>query len=334
MLSRIRDYFGMSQREARGFLLLLILSACFLIFPFLTRFLFPDAKPDSTAADQKKLDSLLAKMEVDKENGSEYRRVDEEKTLADQYADPSRHVVKRFAFDPNTANVAQLQELGVPKWLAERIDKYRTKGGRFRKKEDLMRIYSFPARLYQDLEPYITLEDAREKPYGSKTEQGTGNEGRNTEQYEKENSERTYTKPFISERKPALQPFDINTVDTAQLVRLKGIGSKLAGRIVKFRDALGGFVSTDQYADIFGLDSLALSELQRFGKIQSPPHKININTVSVEELDKHVYVSRRQAEIIVRYREQHGAFTSLEALKPIRILDAKTIEKLGPYLSF
>jgi competence protein ComEA len=184
------------------------------------------------------------------------------------------------------------------------------------------------------LEPYIVVDGQNGKPYSLKPEQGIGNETRNAEEYEKGNSERTYTKPFVAERKPVLQPFDINTVDTTQLVRLKGIGSKLAGRIVKFRDALGGFVSTDQYADIFGLDSLALSELQHFGKIQSPPHKININTASVEELDKHVYVSRRQAEIIIRYREQHGAFASLEALKPIRVLDAKTIEKLGPYLSF
>ena len=93
MLSRFRDYFGMSQREARGFLVLLILSACFLLSPFVTRFLFSDAKPDTTAADQKKLDSLLAKMETHEEGRSGYTRLDNEKTLADHYADPSRHAV-------------------------------------------------------------------------------------------------------------------------------------------------------------------------------------------------------------------------------------------------
>ncbi|NDK40311.1 helix-hairpin-helix domain-containing protein, partial [Pseudoxanthomonas gei] len=58
------------------------------------------------------------------------------------------------------------------------------------------------------------------------------------------------------------------------------------------------------------------------------------NTASAEELDKHPFLSRRQAEIIVRYREQHGAYSSTESLRPIRILDAKTIDKIAPYLEF
>ncbi|UFH57017.1 helix-hairpin-helix domain-containing protein [Spirosoma sp. KNUC1025] len=141
---------------------------------------------------------------------------------------------------------------------------------------------------------------------------------------------------YVNERpaKPVLQPFDINTADTAQLIALRGIGATLAGRIVKFRDALGGFISTDQFRDIYGLDSLALEELQKFGKIWSGVRKIPVNTATVEELDRHPFLSRRQAQVIVSYREQHGAFTSAGSLKPIRILDARTIEKIAPYLEF
>ncbi len=103
---------------------------------------------------------------------------------------------------------------------------------------------------------------------------------------------------------------------------------------MKFRDALGGFTSQDQYAEVFGLDSLALEELNKYGQVQTPVKKLTINTATAEELDRHVYLSKRQAEIIVNYRTQHGPYTSPESLRNIRILDARTIEKLTPYLSF
>ncbi|MDB5240573.1 MAG: transporter, partial [Spirosoma sp.] len=130
------------------------------------------------------------------------------------------------------------------------------------------------------------------------------------------------------------QPFDINTADTSQLIALKGIGSTLAARIVKYRDGLGGFITPEQFRDVYGLDSVALAELEKFGQIRSAPRKIPVNTASAEELDRHPFLSRRQAQVIVNYREQHGAYTSAESLKPIRILDAKTIEKIAPYLEF
>ena len=131
-----------------------------------------------------------------------------------------------------------------------------------------------------------------------------------------------------------IQPFDINTADTAQLIALKGIGSGRARQIVKFRDALGGFTNTEQFAEIFNIDSLSLSELQQYARIKTEVRKISVNTATAEELDRSPYLSRRQAEIIVRYREQHGAYANAEALKPIRILDARTIERIAPYLAF
>ena len=251
-------------------------------------------------------------------------RREHEKTTAERFSEP-----KLVNFDPNTISVTGWQQLGVPRWMAERIDKYRSKGGQFRRKEDLLKIYDFPPDLYDQLEPYITLAEApRSAPVKNDRYDATQSFARQT--YE------TSNRPAYSDRpaKPAIQPFDINTADTAQLIALKGIGATLAGRIVKFRDALGGFISTDQFREIYGLDSLALTELQTFGRIRSAIRKISVNTASADELDRHPFLSRRQAQIIVTYREQHGAYTSLESLKPIRVLDAKTLEKLAPYLEF
>ena len=46
-----------------------------------------------------------------------------------------------------------------------------------------------------------------------------------------------------------IQSVDINTADTTAFISLPGIGSKLAARIVNFRDKLGGFYSIDQVGE-------------------------------------------------------------------------------------
>ncbi|GAB3989021.1 helix-hairpin-helix domain-containing protein [Spirosoma daeguense] len=326
--SIIRDYFGFSHKETRGFLVLLFLTALALLTPFLYRFIAQPENVNTSLADQRKLDSLVALMQEAEAKQPQFgNRPESDKTTFEHFSEP-----KLFTFDPNTVSVAGWQQLGLPRWLAERIEKYRSKGGRFRRKEDLLRIYDFPPDLYDQLEAYITLNEQR----------GGTNVARDFEQNQRSTTAdypaRATEQPsrYVTERptKPVLQPFDINTADTSQLIALKGIGATLAGRIVKFRDALGGFVSPEQFRDIYGLDSLALNELQKFGQIRSPARKLAINTATAEELDKFPFLSRRQAQIIVNYREQHGAYTSAESLKPIRILDAKTIEKLAPYLDF
>jgi competence protein ComEA len=324
----LRDYFGVSQQEARGMLALLLFTGFLLLLPLVYRLWAPDLIPDTSQSDKRQLDSLVALLEVDNPE------VEERSENAPGRYEPAVETKKaeRFAFNPNTIDAESWQRLGVPRWLAERIVRYRSKGGQFRRKDDLLKIYDFSPELYGELEPYILLsaEKPAYKPADNYRERFVTNEPNGDKPL-------TASKPaYSAERfnKPVLQPFDINTADTTELKKLRGIGSKLAGRIVKFRDALGGFISADQYAEVFGPDSLALEELNKYGQIQTPVKKITLNTATAEELDRHVYLSKRQAEIIVNYRTQHGPFTSPESLRNIRILDVKTIEKLTPYLDF
>ena len=241
----IADTFAIGYNEAKGVLLLILLIVLFLVSPLLYRRFWPASLPSTAATDQQKLDSLLVQMNAagaaeDRERGSNNRngyasRGDGDKRTAEHYQE-----VKPFPFDPNTVSVAGWQQLGLPRWMAERIDKFRSKGGQFRKKEDLLRIYDFPPEAYEQLEPYIQLPNAGQPTNGPgsfgkvpNATTGAATAPANTPARER------YVKPVI-------QPFDINTADTTQLIALKGIGSKLATRIVQYRDDLGGFLSPDQ----------------------------------------------------------------------------------------
>lgn len=137
------------------------------------------------------------------------------------------------------------------------------------------------------------------------------------------------------ERKRPLQPFDINTADAAQLSTLRGIGPVLSARIVKFRDKLGGFVRTAQYAEVYALPPEVVERLQKHTYLAKDfvPKRLNINTATVKVLAAHPYLSHVQARRIVRHRTLHGSFATVEALAALALLDNHTLKKVMPYLT-
>lgn len=65
--------------------------------------------------------------------------------------------VENFPFDPNTVSVEDLQRLGFSQKQALSIEAYRSKGGRFRRKEDFARSYVVSDSVYERLAPYIEI---------------------------------------------------------------------------------------------------------------------------------------------------------------------------------
>ncbi|MEO6686182.1 MAG: helix-hairpin-helix domain-containing protein, partial [Dyadobacter sp.] len=255
ILDQLEDFFGISRKQARAAFVLMFLSFFLIWTPFvLRRWILPLFPTSSEPVNTQKLDSVATQLEKDAVAQEEERETTYSKK---EYAKTPARPVRLFSFDPNTASIDQLEELGIPAFIAKRIDKYRSKGGKFRKKEDLLNIYDFPSDVFQRLESYIKLPES-------------GSSYPKSKYPEKIYSNNSFPKEVKTYNKPVIVPFDINTTDTTQLIKLKGIGTKLSLRILKFRDGLGGFHSASQFSEIFGLDSLALMELNKYTKIQSP----------------------------------------------------------------
>jgi competence ComEA-like helix-hairpin-helix protein len=233
------------------------------------------------------------------------------------------------AFDPNKLSKEEWLAFGLNDKIAKRIENYLKKGGKFRKKEDLKRIYDFPEDLYEALEEYIVIENNKPKSY------------RKYDTKRKEYASNSYkpdsTRKYTSKKKEYTRviTFDLNQADTSEFKKLKGIGEKRAMTIIKYRERLGGFANLNQIDEIFGLDSIAKNSLKKYTFIQLGSwKKININTASLEELKAHIYIGYKLAPIIVNYRQQHGKFQSEEDLKKIKVLDIEKIEKLKPYIVY
>ena len=127
---------------------------------------------------------------------------------------------------------------------------------------------------------------------------------------------------------------EINSADTTAFIMLPGIGSKLALRIINFRDKLGGFYSVDQVGETYGLADSTFQKIRQYLTLKiTDVKKININTATKDEMKTHPYLKWALANAIVEYRTQHGNYSSLEDIKKISLITNDVFEKLKNYLT-
>jgi competence protein ComEA len=293
----VRIWFGFSRTEINGFLILLPLMLVILVSEPVYMWWLAN-QPSDFSDEFSKLDSVAARW-----NTSFLNRAD---TVARA---STTSTLKKF--NPNKISVEEMKSLGFDQRLSNRIANYRQKGGVFRIKSDLLKIYGVDSTFYHHLSAYIELPEAREK---------------------KELARKIVTE---HKKKPAHEKFNLNIADSATLKNVNGIGSVLAGRILKFRKALGGFIHPSQLKEVYGLDSVVTERLLRDCYIEENflPVKLNINTSDEKTLASHPYISKRLARSLASYRFQHGPFRRVEQIIELFIPSPQDAEKLLPYLT-
>ena len=85
------------------------------------------------------------------------RRSDASHSPVIQQVRASRKKVESFRFNPNTVSVEDLMRLGFSLKQAESIDRYRQKGGTFRRKSDFAKSFVVADSVYDRLEEYIDI---------------------------------------------------------------------------------------------------------------------------------------------------------------------------------
>ena len=242
------------------------------------------------------------------------------------YRVESDQPAERFPFDPNTADSTQLLRLGLQPWQVRNIYKYRSRGGIYRRKEDFARLYGLTVKQYRELEPYIhispdylpasTLVDKRQQ--------------RDSLHSVRDTLHNLGTSRYPVKIKPG-EHIELNTTDTAQLMKVPGIGTYYAREIIRHGHWLGGYVSVDQLDEI---ENFPQDAKQYFTIRQANPQKLNVNKLTLQQLRRHPYINYYQAKAIVDYRRLHGKLNSLNDLRLSTDFPPEAIQRLEPYVEY
>ncbi len=221
-------------------------------------------------------------------------------------------VAPSFPFDPNILSEDSLVLAGLPPHIARNVVRYRQAGGRFREAAALRKIYGMTDSLFALLEPWIRIE-AQDKPAPADS----------TDSHQPEKAQAAPHEPIA---------IDINQAGPEEWMRLKGIGKGYAARIIRFREALGGFARVAQVGETRGLPDSVFQAI-RPALVASPVlRKLDLNTAGVSALAAHPYISGMQARAIVAWRSQHGPFVQPADIRRTGLFSEKEVARLLPYL--
>lgn len=131
---------------------------------------------------------------------------------------------------------------------------------------------------------------------------------------------------------------ELNTVDSATLVRIPGIAEGTARAILIYREKLGGYYSSEQLREKLTWES-AQTNLDSwcndwFWADESLIQKMYINNLSFKELLHHPYLDFEEVKAIVKWRDRHKKVANIADLRQLGIEDSIKLEKLLHYVEF
>ncbi len=213
-------------------------------------------------------------------------------------------VSELFPFDPNQVTADEMNKLGFDDRLTRTLINYRLHGGRFYEKEDLKKIYGLSEELYKRLSPYMVFAGAPDS------------------------HEIPVRKKFLT-----TGPIELNRADAAKLEGLPGIGTVLSNRIIRYRSLLGGFYSTRQLSEVYGIaDSVVVLLQQRVHADTTALVRLNLNEAGENELARHPYIGRFTARGIINYRKRVTRISDPAELLKNGLISEEDFEKLRRYL--
>ena len=297
------DYFYFTRSEKKGILLLITSSILLCFIPYLYPYLYKEVPTDFTAFQA----GIQASPLITKKDTS------------------ALTAPELFNFDPNTISQEELIRLGISQKVANTIINYRNKGGQFRAKEDLKKIYGLQEKDYLRLEAYITIKTPKKgKPI--RVAESSYNK--------KSIAPKAITEAPIASAAPKVIRIDINKASAEEWQSLRGIGPVFSKRIVKFRDKLGGFYSIEQVAETYGLPDSTFLSIKSKLLSSTILRTLPINTISEEVLKAHPYLNWKDAKALIKFRKHNGPFKTLADLQQCYALKKETIQRIAPYLQF
>ena len=227
------------------------------------------------------------------------------RNYSNYYSKKKKYKAPDSKFNPNTYTLSDWINLGLSEKQSVVILKFTARG--IYTEEDLKRIFVIPDVLFELIRDSVVYPERF---------QNTPNQ----ESFKKQAKQITL--------------INLNTADTTEFMKIYGIGAFYAKQIIRYREKLGGFFKKEQLLEVWKMTPEAYEKIKDHVFISEKDVKrININSVTIEELKVHPYLKWNQANSIVKMRMQRNGFKNIEEIRESVLIDSETYEKLFPYLS-
>jgi competence ComEA-like helix-hairpin-helix protein len=308
MFERVKSYFIHYRSERRGIIVLLIIIFLSIVGVELFRYFYEPTV--------ERIDVLIVN-----ENHPD-------KSFNNPTTTSEKKEIQLFRFNPNTLNDSGYAKLGFSEKEIKTLRNYQKAGGHFEIKRDFSKLFFVDEEEYLALEEYIDLPQEKAKSNWNYSYASTGID---SPEHKINWSDTADTKGYSY----TTFTCNINTADTNELKRLRGIGSFYANKIIEYREELGGYHSLAQLMELWEMTPDKIDKFADQVSINTEDiRRININKASAHELSQHPYLSFGQSNKIVLKREELGKFSDSRSFCSEGLLDADLCRKLVPYLKF
>jgi len=244
------------------------------------------------------------------------REIDSLKRLKIENSKP-----KIYPFNPSFLTDYKGYKLGMNTLEIDRLLLHRKSGKYINSAKEFQQVTEISDSLLGVLQPYFKFPDwviAKQKKKYKEREMNSANVSTKNN-----NLDQTI-----------LEKQGLNTATSEQLQEIHGIGIKLAGRIIKYREVLQGYSFDDQLYEVWYLDKeVADRVLKRFSIVTKPDIKrINVNTASFKEVLHLPYIDYELTKKIFDYRDEMAEFQSLQELKNIASFPLDKFDRISLYL--
>jgi competence protein ComEA len=229
----------------------------------------------------------------------------EKRNYSNYYSKKKKYKAPDSKFNPNSYTLSDWIKLGLSEKQSVVILKFTARG--IYTEEDLKRIFVIPDILFELIRDSVVYPERL---------QNTPNQ----ESFQKQVKQITL--------------INLNTADTTEFMKIYGIGAFYAKQIIRYREKLGGYFTKEQLLEVWKMTPEAYDKIKDHIFINEKDVKrIDINSVTIEELKAHPYLNWNKANSIIKMRIQRNGFKNIEELKESVLIDTETYEKLFPYLS-
>ena len=227
------------------------------------------------------------------------------RNYSNYYSKKKKYKAPVSKFNPNNYSLSDWMNLGLSEKQSVVVLKFSSRG--IYSEQDLKRIFVIPDVLFELIRDSVVYpERFQNSP--------------NQESFKKQAKQITL--------------INLNTADTTEFMKIYGIGAFYAKQIIRYREKLGGYFTKEQLFEVWKMTNEAYDKIKDHVFISEKDVKrININSVTIEELKVHPYLKWNQANSIVKMRIQRNGFKNIEEIKESVLIDSETYEKLFPYLS-